>query len=55
VLEERKMLNHAITTAIFLIALTLYGLGFSGLGTVGFIAGGICELWFWLRFFSRRT
>jgi hypothetical protein len=49
------MKYHLITVAILLAAFTLYGFGLSGFGDIAFIAGGACELWFWVRLFYRRT
>ena len=49
------MKYHLITVAILLVAFILYGLGLSGFGDIAFIAGGACELWFWVRLFSRRS
>ena len=49
------MKRHLITVAILLIALTLYGLGFSGWGIVAFVAGAAFELWFWVRLIVRRA
>ena len=46
------MKRHSITAAILLAALVLYGLGMTSLGIAAFIAGGIFELWFWIRLFS---
>jgi hypothetical protein len=49
------MKRHLITFAILLVALTLYALGFSGMGMAAFIAGAVFELWFWVRVIVRRT
>lgn len=43
------MKRHLITGMILMIALALYGYGSSGLGAAAFIAGGLFELWFWVR------
>lgn len=48
------MNRHLITLAILLTALACYGLGMTGLGITAFIAGGIFELWFWIRLLVRR-
>ncbi len=49
------MKHHLITVAILLVALTLYALGFSGLGVAAFVVGAAFELWFWARLISRRA
>ena len=48
------MKHHLTTLAILLAALVFYGLGFSRLGIAAVVAGGVLELWFWVRLFSRR-
>ncbi|MCD2453776.1 hypothetical protein GO003_025715 [Methylicorpusculum oleiharenae] len=40
---------HFKTFAILLVALVFYMLGYSALGEVGLVVGGIFELWFWVR------
>jgi hypothetical protein len=47
------MKHPFITFAILLVAALLYGLGLAGLGVVALIVGGVFELWFWVRPFSR--
>jgi hypothetical protein len=47
------MKHHLLTGAILSVALTFYCLGLSGLGFIGFLAGGLCELWFWVRLFAK--
>jgi hypothetical protein len=49
------MKRHLITIAILLVALTLYALGFAGLGAAAFIVGAAFELWFWVRLIARRS
>ncbi|WP_394754498.1 hypothetical protein [Crenothrix sp.] len=46
------MQHHLITAAILGVAVILYGVGLSGLGTAAFIVGGVFELWFWVRLIS---
>jgi hypothetical protein len=45
------MKRHFITVAILLVALVFYGLGYSSLGGITFVIGGVFELWFWVRLF----
>ncbi|MFA6920870.1 MAG: hypothetical protein WC216_03430 [Gallionella sp.] len=47
------MNRHLITLATLLTALAFYGLGMTGLGIAAFAAGGIFELWFWIRLLVR--
>lgn len=46
-----RMKYHLITAAILLVALTFYAFGYSALGGVAFVIGGVFELWFWVRLF----
>jgi hypothetical protein len=48
------MNRHLVTAMILLVALTLYGFGFAGLGLIAFCAGAVFELWFWFRVIFRR-
>jgi len=45
------MKYHLITAALLLVALAFYTLGYSTLGGVAFVVGGVFELWFWVRLF----
>lgn len=45
------MKRHLITVMILLVALVFYALGYSTLGGVAFVVGGVFELWFWVRVF----
>lgn len=40
---------HLFRLALLLCALALYALGLDGGGALLFMAGGVCELWFWVR------
>lgn len=46
------MKTHFITVVLLLIALLFYTLGYSTLGGVAFVIGGVFELWFWVRVFG---
>ncbi|MGR8979532.1 MAG: hypothetical protein ACU84H_05515 [Gammaproteobacteria bacterium] len=46
------MKYHLITAVLLLIALAFYTFGYAALGNFAFIAGGIFELWFWVRLIS---
>jgi hypothetical protein len=45
------MKYHLIAVAILMVALTFYVLGYSSLGGIAFVVGGVFELWFWARLF----
>ncbi|WP_169740999.1 hypothetical protein [Methylomicrobium agile] len=45
------MKYHLITAVILLVALVFYGLGYSSLGGIAIVIGGVFELWFWVRLF----
>lgn len=47
------MKHHTATAIILLLALAFYLAGYSGLGNVCFVFGGVLELWFWLRLFGK--
>jgi hypothetical protein len=40
------MQNHVVTLIILVIALAFYFAGYSGVGNIAFIVGGLFELWF---------
>jgi hypothetical protein len=45
------MKQHLITAAILLVALVFYVLGYSSLGGIAIVIGGVFEFWFWVRIF----
>ena len=49
------MHNHLVTVVILIVALVLYWAGYSGAGNIAFIAGGVFELWFWVRLLRGKT
>lgn len=49
------MQNHVVTLTVSLIALAFYFAGYSGVGNIAFIAGGLFELWFWVRLLSENA
>ncbi|WP_020485633.1 hypothetical protein [Methylomonas sp. MK1] len=49
------MQNHVVTLIILVIALAFYFAGYSGIGNIAFIVGGLFELWFWIRLRSEKT
>ncbi|MGR8981273.1 MAG: hypothetical protein ACU84H_14430 [Gammaproteobacteria bacterium] len=46
------MKYHFITALLLLVALAFYTVGYSSLGLIAFVIGGILELWFWVRLIS---
>ncbi|MGR8942432.1 MAG: hypothetical protein ACU83P_12665 [Gammaproteobacteria bacterium] len=46
------MKYQLVTVAILLVALAFYMLGYSVLGGIAFVIGGVFELWFWVRLFD---
>jgi hypothetical protein len=43
------MHRYLLSAAIMMAALVLYGFGMTGGGIALFVAGVVCELWFWIR------
>lgn len=48
------MERHLLTIDLLIAALALYSVGMTTGGSVFFVAGVVCELWFWSRMFRRR-
>lgn len=49
------MKHHTVTAFILLAALLFYVIGLPMFGKLVLLTGGILELWFWRRIFSRPT
>lgn len=49
------MKRHLLTVALLIGALALYSIGMTTGGTAFFVAGAMCELWFWSRMFRHRA
>lgn len=49
------MKRPLLTIAFLIAALALYSVGMTTGGSALFVAGAVCELWFWSRMPRRRT